>query len=220
MNLYEKLQKCRVELQNQNLKKSGYNKFAGFKYFELGDFLPAINELFNRHKLTSHFKIYGNRTKKIENFPVRVEEGYNGKKNYVVDIKNEEIHDERLAVLTIIDIENPEDKIEFSSTVEDATVKGMLPIQQLGSIHTYLRRYLYMNALEIVESDIVDGLPQNKEEPVQEKKKDPAKVELFKLVKEYDKEQVGVVAKDLGINSNTITMDQIKDLEKELKNRA
>ena len=51
MNVYEKLQKCRVELQNTELKKSGNNKFAGYKYFELGDFLPTINRLCMENKL-------------------------------------------------------------------------------------------------------------------------------------------------------------------------
>lgn len=46
MNVYSKLQKCRVLLQKMNLKKSGENKFAGYDYFELQDFLPPINELF------------------------------------------------------------------------------------------------------------------------------------------------------------------------------
>ena len=49
--VYAKLQKCRVELQNMELKKSGHNKFAGYKYFELGDFLPAINTLFDIYGL-------------------------------------------------------------------------------------------------------------------------------------------------------------------------
>ena len=47
LNLFQKLQKARVELQEMNLKKSGQNKFAGFKYFELSDFLPAINVICN-----------------------------------------------------------------------------------------------------------------------------------------------------------------------------
>jgi hypothetical protein len=46
MNVFAKLQKCRVMLQSMNLKKSGENKFAGYNYFELQDFLPPINELF------------------------------------------------------------------------------------------------------------------------------------------------------------------------------
>jgi hypothetical protein len=46
-----KLQKCRVALQSMELKKSGHNKFAGYKYFELSDFLPAINNLFDSYGL-------------------------------------------------------------------------------------------------------------------------------------------------------------------------
>ena len=49
--VYAKLQKCRVELQNMELKKSGHNKFQGYKYFELRDFLPAINSLFDIYGL-------------------------------------------------------------------------------------------------------------------------------------------------------------------------
>ena len=50
MNVFEKLQNCRVELQKMNLKKTGENKFAGFKYYELADILPSINELFLKYK--------------------------------------------------------------------------------------------------------------------------------------------------------------------------
>lgn len=53
-NVYEKLQACRVALQSAGLKKSGKNTFAGYDYFELGDFLPAVNRLFAEHKLFSH----------------------------------------------------------------------------------------------------------------------------------------------------------------------
>ena len=48
LNLFQKLQKARVELQDMNLKKSGQNKFAGFSYYELSDFLPAINIICNK----------------------------------------------------------------------------------------------------------------------------------------------------------------------------
>jgi hypothetical protein len=36
-----------MALQSMSLKKSGHNKFAGYQYFELGDFLPQINEIFH-----------------------------------------------------------------------------------------------------------------------------------------------------------------------------
>jgi len=51
MNIYEKLQSARVRLQSQEIKKSGHNKFAGYYYMELGDFLAPIQELFNELKL-------------------------------------------------------------------------------------------------------------------------------------------------------------------------
>ena len=45
MNLTQKIQEIRTRINALNLKKSGENKFAGFKYYELGDFLPQTNEL-------------------------------------------------------------------------------------------------------------------------------------------------------------------------------
>ena len=47
MNVYQKLMAARLKLQNTDLKKSGHNKFAGYKYFELGDFLPTVQNIFN-----------------------------------------------------------------------------------------------------------------------------------------------------------------------------
>ena len=49
--VYEKLQKARMLLQFTDLKKSGHNKFAGYKYFELNDFLPSVNQIFFELKL-------------------------------------------------------------------------------------------------------------------------------------------------------------------------
>jgi hypothetical protein len=47
MSVYKKLNEARITLQNTPLHKSGNNKFAGYKYFELGDFLPTINHIFD-----------------------------------------------------------------------------------------------------------------------------------------------------------------------------
>ena len=49
LNLYQKIQKIRVELQEMDLKKSGINKYAGFKYYELADFLPELNKLCDKY---------------------------------------------------------------------------------------------------------------------------------------------------------------------------
>ena len=171
MNIYQKLQKCRVELQEMNLKKSGENKFAKYKYYELGDFLPSINILFNTHNLFSN-----------------------------ITFTNE------LANLEIVNSEKPDEIIEFCSPMRDLDLKGANAIQALGGIQTYQRRYLYMNALEIVENDIFDGQSndtgvsqepsneqkqtQNTTAPKEEKKsiEDIKKIIGDYMVKEYGKD--------------------------------
>lgn len=125
MNVYEKLQKSRVDLQNENLTKTGKNTYSNYNYFELSDFLPEINKIFNENKLTS-----------IVNFST---DG---------------------ATLTLIDSENPEERIIFNSPSATVTMKGAQEIQNLGAMQTYQRRYLYVTALEIAENDIVDQQPK------------------------------------------------------------
>ena len=56
INIYEKIQTIKVELLKANLKKSGENKFSGFKYYELADFVPTVEELCLKYKLFT--KIY------------------------------------------------------------------------------------------------------------------------------------------------------------------
>ena len=47
MSVYTKLMQARLFLQATKLTKSGENKFAVYKYFELGDFLPTVQEIFH-----------------------------------------------------------------------------------------------------------------------------------------------------------------------------
>jgi hypothetical protein len=47
MSVYKKLMQARLCLQGQQLTKSGHNKFAGYYYFELGDFLPVVQKIFS-----------------------------------------------------------------------------------------------------------------------------------------------------------------------------
>lgn len=71
---------------------------------------------------------------------------------------------EDYAVLTITNIDNINETRSYQTPVKAADVKGMLEIQQLGSQHTYLKRYLYYNYLNLTENDGVDGLdPKNPE---------------------------------------------------------
>ena len=128
-NVYLKLQQVRNELRKQDLKKTGENKFSKYMYYQLGDFLPVITDLCDKHKLVT-----------IINFT------------------------QELATLTVIDAEKPEKEVTFTSQVAGANLKGCHEVQNLGAIQTYLRRYLYMNAFEIVENDWVDEGTAKKEE--------------------------------------------------------
>lgn len=123
MTAYQKLMEARIALQGKKLAKTGKNKFAGYSYFELGDFLPTVQEIFLSLGLCG-FVSYG------------VEK----------------------ADLTICDIENPEDKIIISSPMSSASLKGAHNIQNLGAVQTYLRRYLWVTAMEIVEHDALDAV--------------------------------------------------------------
>ena len=81
------------------------------------------------------------------------------------------------ATLTIYDAEDGT-SIEFSTPIVYAEAAKGQPIQMLGSTHTYLRRYLWLMAMEIVESDAVDAEKQEvKSEPVKVVTKPPAKIE-------------------------------------------
>lgn len=46
MSVHKKLMEARLRLQAAELKKTGHNKFAGYYYFELGDFLPTAQQIF------------------------------------------------------------------------------------------------------------------------------------------------------------------------------
>lgn len=59
-SLNESIISIRVKLQNAKLKKSGKNKFAGFDYFELADFLPKLNELMLEERINDKFYIKDN----------------------------------------------------------------------------------------------------------------------------------------------------------------
>ena len=144
MSVYKKLQDARIKLQNTELKKSGHNKFAGYKYFELGDFLPAIQNICDKIGLCG-----------------------------LVSFN----HD--MAFLQIVDTEDGS-SVMFTSPMSSAALKGCHDVQNLGAVQTYLRRYLWVNAFEIVEHDAIepvtnpDEAPAKKPEPVAAKPAAPA----------------------------------------------
>ena len=57
LNLRQKLARIRVEFSKSNIKKSGENKYVGFKYFELCDIVPTALELFAKYDVTLDFNM-------------------------------------------------------------------------------------------------------------------------------------------------------------------
>jgi hypothetical protein len=74
-----------------------------------------------------------------------------------------------IATMEIIDVFKPEDRIVISSPMSTAALKGCHEVQNLGAVQTYLRRYLWVAALEIVEHDALDSSPKLTEEGVKKK---------------------------------------------------
>jgi len=122
MNVYQKLNEARERFHAAPIKKSGLNKFAGYKYFELGDFVIPALQIFKEVGLTSVI-------------------------SFNVDI----------AKMTIINTEKMEETIVITSPMSTAALKGCHEVQNLGAVQTYIRRYLWVAALEIVEHDALDA---------------------------------------------------------------
>ena len=134
MSIYKKLSDAREHFHDLELKKTGHNKFAGYKYFELGDFLiPALRVL----------KMYG-----------------------IVSVIS---FGKEFATMRLIDIDKPDEFIEITSPMSSAALKGAHEIQNLGAVQTYLRRYLWVAALEIVEHDALDSSPKLTDEGIKKK---------------------------------------------------
>ncbi len=73
------------------------------------------------------------------------------------------------ASMTIIDVYKPEDRIVITSPMSTAALKGCHEVQNLGAVQTYLRRYLWVAALEIVEHDALDSSPKLTDEGIKKK---------------------------------------------------
>ena len=132
MNVYQKLNEARQKFHSIELKKSGHNKFANYRYFELGDFIIPALGIFQEVGLTGIIS-FGKET----------------------------------ADLRIINNEKPDEVIVIESPMSSAALKGCHEVQNLGAVQTYLRRYLWVAALEIVEHDAIDSAPAK--EPVKDK---------------------------------------------------
>ena len=130
LNVYQKLLAARAKFLEADVQKTGKNMHLSFKYFELDDIVPTAARIFSEVGL----------------IPIV---------NFTADV----------ATMTIVNTDNPwEETIKFEAPfnqiapiVSNAGKQATNEMQALGSSITYMRRYLYMIALDICESDSFDA---------------------------------------------------------------
>ena len=127
-NVYQKLMVARAKFLESDVQKTGKNMHLSFKYFELEDIVPTAIRIFNEVGL----------------IPIV---------NFTADV----------ATMDIINTDTPEEVIRFEAPfnqiapiVSNTGKQATNEMQALGSSITYMRRYLYMIALDICESDSID----------------------------------------------------------------
>lgn len=125
LNVYQKLLAARAKFLESDVQKTGKNMHLSFKYFELDDIVPTATRIFSEVGL----------------IPIV---------NFTSDV----------ATMTVVNTDNPEEVIPFvapfnqiAPIVSNAGKQATNEMQALGSSITYMRRYLYMIALDICESD-------------------------------------------------------------------
>ena len=132
LNVYQKLLKARAMFLSEGVKKSGKNINLKFMYFELDDIVPIATQIFEEVGLISLVKFTA-----------------------------------EMASINIVNTDNPEETITFTAPfsqldpiISNGGKEVTNKMQCLGSSITYMRRYLYMIALDICEPDSIDNVIQ------------------------------------------------------------
>nr|DAU56311.1 MAG TPA: DNA polymerase [Caudoviricetes sp.] len=182
MNVYQRLLTARAKFLEADVQKTGKNMHLSFKYFELDDIVPPATRIFTEVGLVPLV-------------------------NFTADT----------ATMTVVNTDNPEDTIVFTAPfnqiapiVSNAGKQATNEMQALGSSITYMRRYLYMMALDICENDGIDGsLGADTPAPAPAPKAPPATPEQREEVKNELTNPEG--------NATPLQIRQLKNALKKLK---
>lgn len=120
MSALSKLMDARREFHSRFIKKTGWNDYSKYEYFQLADFLVPAMDIFHALKLAS-----------LTTFT------------------------QEMATMSITDLEDGS-SVQITSPMSSASLKAAHEIQNLGAVQTYLRRYLWVAALEIIQHDEFD----------------------------------------------------------------
>lgn len=127
-NVYQKLIEAREKFLASEVNRSGKNMNLEFQYFELKDIVPPITHIFKELGLVGIMKFT-----------------------------------DTVATLTIVNTEDDEESIEFTAPfnqiqpiISNAGKQVTNDMQALGSSITYMRRYLYLIAMDICVNDEIE----------------------------------------------------------------
>lgn len=130
MSVWERLLLARLEFANKGVQKTGMHLKPNYMYFTLNDIVPSALPIFVKYRIFVHMTF-----------------------------------EEEYAIGTVFNVDDPDEKIVFRSplkeitAIESSVTGGKLtnPMQDMGSVETYSRRYLYLVILDITEHDNIDG---------------------------------------------------------------
>ncbi len=172
MSIHKKINVLRQHIHSTPLKKTGYNSYSNYNYFELADFLvPALLKCIE-----------------LDLCPV-------------VSFTRE------IATMTVTDLSDGKE-ITITSPMSSASLKACHEVQNLGAVQTYLRRYLWVSLLEIVEHDAVDSSPgAEKKKQAAEK---PAQASEARTLTEREQELVSFAESLVDCHKNGKDQEAIK----------
>lgn len=144
--------------------KTGFNEYSKYLYITPEDLFTPLKPLLLKYRLSMLYNVRRTR-----------------------DGRNE-------AVLRIEDFDTDVGRLIYTMNVGDITLKSANEVQSMGGLRTYCKRYLVMDAFNVVENsddlDSKDTAPDDKKSK-KEAKKDPAneaKTELQTICREKIKE--------------------------------
>ena len=181
-NVYQKLLTARLKFLEADVQKTGKNMHLSFKYFELEDIVPTGTRIFK-------------------------EIGLLGLVSFTADT----------AQMNVVNTDNPEESITFIAPfnqikpiVSNAGKQATNEMQALGASITYMRRYLWMMALDVCENDGIDGnLGADTEEEAPAPKNAPATAAERAETKKTLTNSEG--------NASALQIKQLKNVLKKLK---
>lgn len=194
MNIYEKLLKVQVELK---APKGQYNSFGKYKYRSCEDILEALKPVLDKFKLTLF----------IKDDVIEV----NGR-NYVK------------AVITLVNIEKPDEIIETSALArEEETKKGQDGSQITGASSSYARKYALNGLFAIDDTKDSDSTnTHGKEEKTEAERKKEA-IEAINKLADTEEKTEKVFDMITKFNKNSLldcTPEELKKVYTEIKKKG